>query len=156
MLPLLLLAVVLGSGDDKVPVKGATTVSSSYCGGVAPAAPEQLAELSAAKVDPAVRVRLYKGKKAQGELLEVKSDDKGRFALSLQPGVWCVVDGRRLILPGTKPTPGADEKCWAAASVGCDSIWTIDAAGQPPELQLHFQRGCSWNPPCGPRGAPPR
>src|SRR5512141_1599456 len=118
MLRFLFVALLLGSGD-KVPVKGATTVSRSYCNGVAPR-PEDLAEVQAVRVDPNVRLRLYKGRKAQGEALEVKSDEKGLFNLVLADGEWCVVDGRREIQPGSKPTPRADEKCWAAASVGCD------------------------------------
>jgi len=73
------------------------------------------------RVDPGVRVRLYRGKTASGEALEVKSDEKGQFSLSLPDGDWCVVDGRREHLPGTKPPKGADPKCWAEAAAGCES-----------------------------------
>ena len=156
MLPFLLLAVLLGSGDEKIPVKGVTTVSGSYCGGVAPP-PGLITELATPKVDSGVRLRLYRGKAAQGEALEVKSDAKGRFELVLTAGDWCVVDGRRQIQPGSKPVTGADAKCWAAASVGCDAIWAIDRIDgkAPPQLVLHYTRSCGWDPPCGPHIAPP-
>ena len=156
MLRFLVLCVVLGSDGDKVPVKGVTTTASDYCGGALPPAAE-MAKATATRADPGAHLRLYRGKVAQGEALEVKSDEKARFTLVLPPGEWCVVDGRRRILPGTKPAPGADPKCWAAAAVGCDLIWTIDRKDgkAPPDAVVHFQQGCDWSPPCGPNIAPP-
>lgn len=155
MLPLMVLVVVLGSGDDKVPVKGVTTVASTLCGG-APARPEVVAKAATPKLDPGAHLRLYRGRSAQGEALEVKSDAEGRFTLTLPAGDWCVVDGRRQILPGSKPIPGADVKCWASAALGCDAIWAIDRIDgkAPPELVLHYLSRCDWNP-CGPQ-LPPR
>jgi hypothetical protein len=148
------LALLLAAGD-KVPVSGVTTVATRICGGPKPS-PEMI-EATKPRVDPGAHVRLYRGRNAKGEALEVKSDEKGQFSLTLPDGDWCVVDGRREHLPGTKPPAGADPKCWAEAAAGCDQIWKIEAQLKaPPMLALHFDKPCGSPSVCGgPKQPPP-
>lgn len=147
--------------SQAVLISGTIYQTEAYCGGAAPN-PQRLQQMNTPKPLAGKTVYIKPGKvndPEAGVAVEVTSDERGEFSLTLEPGWYVMVDEKRMdkasynymltnFAEPSESYTAVDKKCLDQWVTEANLVFEVKEGENEP-LSVTFHEPCTWNSfPC--------
>jgi len=147
--------------SNAVVITGTVLETQSYCGGAAPSE-ERLAQMRTPRPLAGKTIYVKAGSVNDTEapvLAEVTSDERGEFSLSLEPGLYVLVDEKRVdrasydymltnFAEKSENYDPVDKRCLDNWIAQANLVFEVRAVENEP-ISVTFNKPCTWNSfPC--------